>query len=126
MSSSRPHPEDDGGVPRVELRPVRLGKLNRPVSAPVVGQLVMPPAPPSNPPPSPPSSTPTTITPAPLAIVTSNGTVEKEGLFVCLFVFVMQTNKLLSRPLGLVGEHPNSKSLLGSSKLRVRSAAIGF
>ena len=85
MSSSRPHPEDDGGVPRVELRPVRLGKLNRPVSAPLVGQLVMPPAPPSNPPPSPPSSTPTTITPAPLAIVTSNGTVEKEaGLFVFL------------------------------------------
>ncbi|KAK2568293.1 Epidermal growth factor receptor kinase substrate 8 [Acropora cervicornis] len=80
VSSSRPHPEDDGGVPRVELRPVRLGKLNRPVSAPPVGQLVMPPAPPSNPPPSPPSSTSTTITLAPLAIVTSNGTVEKEGV----------------------------------------------
>ncbi|XP_015761080.1 PREDICTED: epidermal growth factor receptor kinase substrate 8-like [Acropora digitifera] len=72
VSSSRPRPEDDGGVPRVELRPVRLGKLNRPVSAPPVGQLVMPPAPPSNPPPSPPSSTSTTITPAPLAIVTSS------------------------------------------------------
>lgn len=80
VSSSRPRPEDDGGVPRVELRPVRLGKLNRPVSAPPVGQLVMPPAPPSNPPPSPPSSTSTTITPAPLAIVTSNGTVEKEAV----------------------------------------------